>query len=187
MALVVFLRGANVGGHNKFQPRVLAKELADVGVVNVGAAGTFVVRGKISPGSLRPELQRRLPFTAEQMICPAREIIALVHGDVFGRDPPAKDVRRVVSVMQKPPRTRPPLPLDQPTHGKWEVKIVGVSGRYALSLWRRVGTNIIYPNEVVEKIFGVSATTRGWNTIQAICRILETRRTERSARRRGRR
>jgi len=44
MALVVFLRGVNVGGHRTFRPSLLANELSDFDVVNVGAAGTFVVR-----------------------------------------------------------------------------------------------------------------------------------------------
>ncbi len=53
--------------------------------------------------------------------------------------------------------------------------MIGVIGRYALSLRRRLGQRIIYPNEVVEKSLGVSATTRGWDTIQAICRILDSK------------
>ena len=44
MALIVFLRGVNVGGHRTFRPSILARELSDYDVVNVGAAGTFVVR-----------------------------------------------------------------------------------------------------------------------------------------------
>ena len=44
MAWVVFLRGVNVGGHKAFRPSVVAKDLAEFDVVNVGAAGTFVVR-----------------------------------------------------------------------------------------------------------------------------------------------
>jgi hypothetical protein len=41
MALVVFLRGVNVGGHKAFRPSALAGALADFDVVNVGASGTF--------------------------------------------------------------------------------------------------------------------------------------------------
>ncbi len=41
MAMVVFLRGANVGGHRKFLPTVLAEEMVDFDVINVGAPGTF--------------------------------------------------------------------------------------------------------------------------------------------------
>ena len=47
MALVVFLRGVNVGGHKTFRPAALARELAALDLVNVGAAGTFVVRAAI--------------------------------------------------------------------------------------------------------------------------------------------
>ena len=41
---IVFLRGVNVGGHRTFRPSILARELSDYDVVNVGAAGTFVVQ-----------------------------------------------------------------------------------------------------------------------------------------------
>ena len=38
MALVVFLRGVNVGGHRTFRPTVLAKQLRHLDAVNIGAA-----------------------------------------------------------------------------------------------------------------------------------------------------
>jgi hypothetical protein len=44
MALIVFFRGNNVGGHRTLRLTMLAKELATYDVVNVGAASTFVVR-----------------------------------------------------------------------------------------------------------------------------------------------
>src|SRR4029450_4929465 len=57
MASVVFLKGVNVGGHRTFRPSVLAREMADFGVISVGAAGTFVVRKPISRARLRLEFQ----------------------------------------------------------------------------------------------------------------------------------
>ncbi len=65
MALVVFLRGVNVGGHRTFRPSLLARGLSDYAVVNVGAAGTFVVRKPGSRPKFLAELRRRLPFEAE--------------------------------------------------------------------------------------------------------------------------
>ena len=56
MALVVFLRGVNVGGHKRLRPSILAKELSHYDVVNVGAAGTFVVRKPGSRAKFRAEL-----------------------------------------------------------------------------------------------------------------------------------
>jgi hypothetical protein len=44
MALIVFFRGINVGGHRSFRPSLLAKELDIYDAVNVGAACTLVIR-----------------------------------------------------------------------------------------------------------------------------------------------
>lgn len=173
MAFVAFLRAVNVGGHKTFQPSVIAGRLAHLRAVNVGAAGTFVVLRTISEAALRAEILRTLPFKAEVMICPAREIVALARGTAFRTGPSGKDVHRFVSVMGKPPRVRPRLPIERPAGVKWGIKIVGVSGRYALSLRRRVGPRSLYPNAVVETCLDVSATTRNWNTIQTIRSVLE--------------
>ena len=43
MAVVVFLRGVNVGGHKRFRPTVLAAQLRRFDVVNIGSTGTFAV------------------------------------------------------------------------------------------------------------------------------------------------
>lgn len=107
------------------------------------------------------------------MICPAREVLELAAEAAFGDESPAAEVKRYVSVLDKRPRSLPALPITQPAIEQWQVKVVGVSGRFVLSLHRRQGRTLIYPNEVVEKRLGVSATTRNWNTISAICAVLE--------------
>jgi uncharacterized protein (DUF1697 family) len=173
MALVVFLRGVNVGGHKSFRPSALAAELADFDVVNVGAAGTFVVRKPISQAKLRDELARRMPIQAEMMICRASEIRDLASGEPFADDASDAEVTRYVSVLAKSLRTLPALPIHRPDGDEWQVKVIGVKGRFALSLHRRLGRTLVYPNEVVEKHLGGSATTRNWNTIFAVCDILK--------------
>ena len=172
MATVVFFRAVNVGGHQKFQPSVLAGKLAKFGVVNVGAAGTFVVREPVSQAELKEEILGRLPFQPELMICPAREVLALAASDWFHDAPAGKGVGRFVSVMRKAPRTWPRLPLDRPPGDKWEVRVVGIIGRYALSL-KRPGKKDLYPNAVIEKLFSTPATTRNWNTVETIIGILK--------------
>jgi uncharacterized protein (DUF1697 family) len=173
MASVVFLRGVNVGGHRTFRPGVLARELAAFDAVNVGAAGTFVVRTAVGPTTLRAELLRRLPFEAEVMICPARDVLKLAREEPFPDEPSGAGVGRFVSVLAKRPRTLPPFPICRPAGDDWQVQVVGVSGRFALSLRRPMGPRVVYPNEVVEKNFGVPATTRNWDTVLAICAILQ--------------
>jgi uncharacterized protein (DUF1697 family) len=170
MSSVVFFRAVNVGGHQKFQPGKLARELAQYGVVNIGAAGTFVVREKMSETKLRDEILRRLPFKPELMICPARDVLALARGNWFADAPAGKDLGRFVSVLQKAPRVKPSLPFEQPAGAKWEVRIIALTGRFALSV-RRLGET--YSNAVVEKLLGVPATTRNWNTLETIREVLQ--------------
>ncbi len=171
MASVVFFRAVNVGGHQTFQPGKLAKELAEFGVViNIGAAGTFVVRETVSETKLRDAILRRLSFKPELMICPARNVLALASGNWFDNAPAGKDVGRFVSILQKTPRATTRLPIEQPAGEKWEVRIVAITGRFALSV-RRLGQT--YSNSVVEKHLGIPATTRNWNTIETIRVLLE--------------
>jgi uncharacterized protein (DUF1697 family) len=172
MALVVFLRGINVGGHKVFQPTALAREIADFDVVNVGAAGTFVVRKTVGQAALRAAILQRLPVQADVMICRSREVLDLLSAEHFEAEASKSDVTRYVSVLAKRPRTLPGLPFCKPDGEDWQVKVLGVAGRFALSLHRRLGRTLVYPNEVVEKQIGISATTRNWNTIAAVCAIL---------------
>ena len=102
MALVVFLRGVNVGGHRTFRPSILAKELVDYDVVNVGAAGTFIVRKPGSQSKFRAELLRRLPFEAEVIISDGRDLIRLETENPFGAEPTRPDIVRFVSVRAHP-------------------------------------------------------------------------------------
>jgi len=143
MASVVFFRAVNVGGHQKFQPSKLARELAVLRVVNIGAAGTFVTRENVSQASLRDEILRRLPFEPELMICPARDVLALARSEPFPAAPAAGDASRFVSVMQKAPRTLPGCRSNNPQR-QMEVRIVGINGRFALSL-RRPGGQACMP------------------------------------------
>ncbi len=172
MALIVFLRGANVGGHRTFKPSELAKQLAGLQMSSHGAAGTFIVRGKTSEKALREKLLRALPFKPEVMVCSSMELEKLVRSKPFGAPPAQNDVKWFVSVLGRQPQSMPPLPLSQPGGAEWQVRVVRITGKYALSLWRRGTGALLYPNEVVEKTLGVPATTRGWNTILAVCDAL---------------
>jgi uncharacterized protein (DUF1697 family) len=173
MALVVFLRGVNVGGHRTFRPTVLVEELKHLGAVNIGAAGTFVIRQPITQAQLREELARRLPFDAEIMICRDREIAALIDQDHFAGYPARPDVTRFVSALCKRPRSLPAMPLSFPPTGKWLLKILGVKDRFVFGVYRRDMKVIGYLG-TLDRLFGVPVTTRNWNTINAIAKVLDS-------------
>ena len=101
MRWVVFLRGVNVGKANRCQPAVIASQLSRLGVINIGAVGTFVVREDVSESALRAAIAKKLPFKCEIMICPARDIIKLASKDPFAGQPSGPDITRFVSVLAK--------------------------------------------------------------------------------------
>ncbi|MGE0455501.1 MAG: hypothetical protein AB7O37_14645 [Vicinamibacteria bacterium] len=172
MASVVFLRAANVGGHQVFRPSLLASQLAHLGVVNLGAAGTFVVPVRVSESVLRKEFARRLPFRTELMVCPGREVLDLVANDPFAAESRQPDLRFFVSVTAKSPRPRPALPLQKPEGEAWLVRLVGLHGRLFFGYWRRGPGAFPDPNTLVEKHVGMPATSRNWNTFVKLAQIL---------------
>src|SRR5436853_7498141 len=114
MALVAFLRGVNVGGCRTLRPSVLAGEMSRYDVVNVGAAGTFVVRGPGSRATFRAELLRRLPFETDVVLCDGGDVLRLETENPFGSEPPGADVVRFVSALSKVGCAAPVLPIMLP-------------------------------------------------------------------------
>ncbi|HXE91728.1 MAG TPA: DUF1697 domain-containing protein [Terriglobales bacterium] len=173
MALVVFFRGVNVGGHRRFRPSLLARELSRYGVVNVGAAGTFVVRRPGSQAKFRAELLRKLPFETEVMLCSGRDLLRLERENPFGTEATRPDVVRFVSVLSKAGRGPASIPFTLPPRGKWLVRLIASNNRFVFGVYRRHMKTIGYLGQI-DKLFGVPATTRNWNTIIAVVRILKS-------------
>src|SRR6185312_11959208 len=101
MALVVFLRGVNVGGHRTFRPSVLARELSAYDVVNVGAAGTFVVRKPGTRDKFRAALKSKLPFETEVVLCEGRDLLRIETENPFATEKSSPDIVWFVSVLSK--------------------------------------------------------------------------------------
>src|SRR5438105_17851 len=172
MALVIFLRGVNVGGHRTFRPSLLANELKEFGVVNIGAAGTLVARKPVSEKKLRAELAQRLPFATEIMICTGQELIDAASGHPFGREATGSDIVRFVSVLAKPPKVPPAAPVHIPENGRWLLRVLSIHDRFLFGVYRREMKAIGCLGKL-DKLFGAPATTRNWNTISAILKVLE--------------
>lgn len=171
MALVVFVRGINVGGHRRFRPAVLAQELSTYGVINVGAAGTFVVCDPGSRSRFRSELLRRLPAESQVMLCNGRDVLGLEDVNPFGVGPSRPDIVRFVSILSKASRVQPSLPIALPSTGKWLVRVLESKGRFVFGVYRRDMKTIGYLGKI-DRLFGVPATTRNWNTMMAVSQIL---------------
>lgn len=171
MALVVLLRGINVGGHRRFRPSVLAAELEHLDAINIGATGTFVIRRRISRKKVCAEFSRRLPFAAAIVICEGRDMLRLMSDDPFRAHRIRPGMVRFVSVLSSRARLSPSLPVVLPAAGPWLLKILGRKERFVFGLYRR-DMKVIGYLAALDRLFGVPATTRNWHTITAICRVL---------------
>ena len=165
------MRAVNVGTANRCQPAVIARQLSKLGVINIGAVGTFVVREDVSESALRTAIAKKLSFKCEIMICPARDIIKLASRDPFGDQPPDPNITRFVNVLAKRLPSPPPLPLCLPSNNDWLLKVIAIDKQFVLGLYRRHMKAIVYLGKI-EKLLGVPATNRNWNTILKIAHIL---------------
>jgi len=174
MALVVFLKGVNVGGHRRLRPRALAKELRHLEVVSLGAAGTFIVGKALPEAALRAEIQGRVPFEVEMMICSGAELLRLASADPFEGQAGERDIVPFVGVLASPGQFPATLPLSLPAQGDWCLKLLGCRGRFVLGLYRRQMKAITYLGQL-ERVAGAPMTVRNWNTILAIAKALRGR------------
>jgi uncharacterized protein (DUF1697 family) len=171
MSVIVLLRGVNVGGHRVFRPAQTVKQLVRFDVVNVGAAGTFVVRQPGSRRELKEALVRALPISTDIVFCDGSTLCRLESDNPFGGTPPGKDVVRFVSFLTSTSRRRPTIPLSLPSGKEWLVRVVASRDRMVFGEYRRHMKTIGYLGQL-DRLFGGKATTRNWNTVSRLIQIL---------------
>ena len=109
------------------------------------------------------------------MLCDARDLIRLEMENPFGTEPSRPDIVRFVSILSKADRGLASIPCTLPPCGEWFVRVIASKKRFVLGVYRRHMKTIGYLGQI-DKLFGVPATTRNWNTIIAIVRILKGQR-----------
>jgi hypothetical protein len=152
---------------------MLARELGAYDVANVGAAGTFVVRKPVSRANFLAELRRKLRFDAEVALCEGSDLIQLEMENPFGTEPSRPDVVRFVSILSRAGRGKVCLPIAIPEDGEWFVRIIGLKNRLVFGVYRRHMKTISCLGQI-DKLLGAPATTRSWNTILSVLRILKS-------------
>jgi hypothetical protein len=141
--------------------------------VNVGAAGTLIVRRPGSRVQFLAELRQKLPFKAEVAFCAGSDLIRLEAENPFGSEPSRPDIVQFVSILSKIGRHKVTLPVTIPQSGEWFVRIIGSKNRLVFGLYRRNMKTIGHLGQI-DELFGAPATTRSWNTICSVLRILKT-------------
>ncbi len=151
----------------------MAKELQRFDVVNVGATGLFVVRNPGSSQTFRSELVGRLPFDTQVAFCDGADVLALESHAPFEGITADRDHVRFVSIFTGPvPGRLPAMPFGIPSNDDWYVRILGRKGQFVFGVYRRHMRTISYLGRI-DKALGVPVTTRNWNTIDAVLKVLK--------------
>jgi uncharacterized protein (DUF1697 family) len=118
-------------------------------------------------------LRNKLPFETQIAICDGRDLLRLEADDPFAAEPQRPDVVRFVSILLKASRVRPPIPAALPPDGEWLVRIIGSTDRFIFGVYRRHMRTITHLGQL-DKLYGATATTRNWNTINTVMRVLRS-------------
>jgi len=120
----------NVGGHSTFSTAAVAKRLD---LVNIGAAGTFVARRRVTAAAIA----RELPFETNVVVRPGAEVLALVKA---GPPRAPTGARIFVCILTKPPKRRPALPIEWPAGRPWAMRAVARRGAFVVCQRRLDGS-----------------------------------------------
>ena len=142
--------------------------------MNVGAAGTLVIRKPGLRAKFLAELRRKLPFEGTIVCCDGRDLVRLEMDNPFGAEPSRSDVVQFVSILSEGGRRGVSLPIALPESGDWLVRIMGSRKRLVYGVYRRQMKTIGCLGQI-DKLFGAKATTRSWSTILSVLRILKSR------------
>jgi hypothetical protein len=108
------------------------------------------------------------------MLCEGRDLLRLQEENPFGAKESHPDTVRFVSILSKASRVRASFPMTLPPRGKWLVRLIASKGQFVFGVYRRHIKTISHLGQI-DKLVGAPATTRNWNTIIAIVRILNDR------------
>jgi hypothetical protein len=101
-----------------------------------------------------------------------RNLIRLETENPFGAEPSGPDIVRFVSILSRAGRLRATLPVTFPPDGEWLVRVIASNKQFVFGMYRRHMKTISYLGQI-DKLFGMPATTRNWNTILAVLRLLK--------------
>lgn len=171
---VAFLRAINVGGHAIIRMTDLRNAFAAAGCENVR---TYIQSGNVlfdvPDGDARAVL-KIIPIKLRELIGQEpgilyrtpRELGKLAAASPFQDAEPEPETKRYIAFLAQRPRQRPVLPFYSANEA---LDVVAMTNLEVFIISRRKQNGFYgFPNEFIEKAFGVLATSRNWTTISKI-------------------
>lgn len=175
---IALLRGINVGGNKKIKMEALRKQLATLGFENIKtvlASGNVVFDAKTKSTAklvkqIEELIEKEYGFGVPTIIVPALEMEELKKSEPFKDIEVTKETRLYVSFLPEKPDTDLILPykVEDSTY-----EILAIYGRVIASVLILQGNaRTIDAMAVLDKEFGKNITTRNWNTVEKILKLL---------------
>jgi uncharacterized protein (DUF1697 family) len=109
----------------------------------------------------------------------ARQVQALVKAAPFTTFESDRTLKLYAVCLAEKPRTIPRFPWAEPAE---RLEAIGIKGLDVLIVSRRKPSGFYgFPNQFVESVLGVAATSRNWNTVIKIAQLIATTDTKLSA------
>jgi uncharacterized protein (DUF1697 family) len=174
---IAFLRGINVGGNKLIKMEALAAAFSAAGFRKVR---TYIASGNVvfetratNRDALAKKIEKMLTANFGHEIAVTlftlTELQELVSINRFNRIKQNKDVMLCVTLFNQS------VPQEVPREAKADrLKVVSLHERAVFIVARRKPTGWFgYPNNWIEKEFGVIGTTRNWSSLQKVAAFAE--------------
>ena len=179
MIYVAFLRGINVGGRKVIKMEELARIFTSAGLRNVR---TYIASGNVifesGSGSttgltkkIEKALLQALGYEVTAVLRALRELESIVARNPFKGKSSGGDIMQCVVFLADEPKSKIQIPLISTTEN---LEVFEVTDRTAFVVsGRKKNGSFGFPNNFVEKQFGVAGTTRNWSTVNKILQAAE--------------
>jgi uncharacterized protein (DUF1697 family) len=171
---LAFLRGINVGGHNKIKMKDLEGWFLSWKFMNVK---TYIQSGNVAfdseimnPGDLKFSVEKRLKeisgYDVTVILRTLDEIKKMADQNPFigfQGEPADKHYICLTDSRLNDPHLK--LPFVNEKEGLY---LIGLQNGNAFVVSRQMGGSYGFPNNWIERAFKVASTARNWNTIQRI-------------------
>lgn len=174
---VAFLRAINVAGHAKVKMSDLKQAFIAAGCKNVRTviqSGNVIFEAPERDAESRiQEIQNKLcellGTQATVMYRTLREVEDIVRAAPFKDIETDSDTKLYVAFLSRKPCNKPTLPLRLPKEALEAVQVKNLEV-FIVSRKKKNG-GYGFPNNFIEKEFGVPATTRNWSTVTKIVEL----------------
>ncbi|MBE0648758.1 MAG: DUF1697 domain-containing protein [Bacteroidales bacterium] len=177
LSYIAFLRGINVGGHHKVPMVDLRREFEKLNhknIVTLLNSGNIVfdaINSDIEEleKKISSHLEKFFGFPIPTIIRTAEMIHRLLDNSPFHDVGLTKDIRLYVSFLRENNQVSLKLPWNSPDNS---LKIIGITNKTVLSVVDLSVSETTKAMALLERYFGKDITTRNWNTIERIGKIV---------------